>query len=520
MPRRIATSVSSTRRSPPWLAGAAGRRAFELWLALLTVACIAPIWLFRFLPMQDYPQHLFISFVLATYDDPRFNWQQYYDVVSRLGPYTLTYSLTKWLAAAFGIEIAGKLLASAYFLLLATVVVVAAREHGRDRVPWPLLLLFPLSFTPVYYLGFQAYLLSLPILILSLLHLEVWVPRGLGVKDLAIHASLLALLVLLHPFSVLVFLAFSSWAALFHVRVPSELLRAVAPPAILTALLAIWYWRAATAPAPPGIQWSVRWWGAAEIVEFFLLPFTGMRITHGIDSRIVLVWCALAGLLGWYLFRSWSQSRFSKKKLGFLVLSMFGYAVLPFWFGYYGYLNLRLGAVVYLLLPISIASIRLPPVAGHACAVVALGLVIVAARNHREVSRETEEIVPLFARMEKNATVFPLYIDAGTRVLDSRYFYQLHAHDHFYYHTLVGGGGGPRLWSLFLPVVVRDPQALPDFTRPTTREGRRQLPSGYRYVLVRGERSGQWPGALSPLRPVARSGRWALFEDPDPAGNR
>lgn len=502
------------------LAGDRARRAFARWLGLLTLACIAPIWLFRFLPMQDYPQHLFLSFVLATYDDPRFDWPHYYEVVSRFGPYTLSYSLTRWLAALLDIETAGKLLASAYFLLLATVAVVAAREHGRDRVPWPLLLLFPLSFSPVYYLGFQAYLLSLPILILSVLHLERWVSKGLGAKDLLIHVSLLALLFLLHPFSVLVFLAFSSLATLFHVRVPSELSRAVAPPAILAALLAIWYWSTSGSPPSPGMEWRVRWWHLADVAEFFLLPFGGMRITHGIDSGVVLVWCALAGLIGSCWLRSWSQTRFPKRILGFLLLSMLGYAALPFWLGYYGYFNLRLGALVYLLLPIAIASIRLPPAAGHACAVAALGLVIIAAKNHREVSRETEEILPLLESMEKNATVFPLYIDAGARALDSRYFYQLHGHDHFYYHVLVGGGGTPHLFaSPFLPVVVRDPSRLPDFRLPMTREQERQLRSGYRYVLVRGGRARHRPSLVAPMRLVARSGRWALFENPDPPGS-
>jgi hypothetical protein len=29
-----------------------------------------PVWRFRFPAMQDYPHHLFISYVLATFNDP------------------------------------------------------------------------------------------------------------------------------------------------------------------------------------------------------------------------------------------------------------------------------------------------------------------------------------------------------------------------------------------------------------------------------------------------------------------
>ncbi|MBI3774895.1 MAG: hypothetical protein HY273_04970 [Gammaproteobacteria bacterium] len=82
-------------------------RSFLIWVAMLTLACLWPIWAYRFLPMQDYPQHLFIAQILSTFDSPDLNWQQNYEMNPGLSAYPLTYGLLRWIAALTNIEAAG-----------------------------------------------------------------------------------------------------------------------------------------------------------------------------------------------------------------------------------------------------------------------------------------------------------------------------------------------------------------------------------------------------------------------------
>lgn len=51
---------------------------YGVCVATLVGLCMWPIWGVRFLPMQDYPQHLFLSYVLSAFDDPSMNWAVHY----------------------------------------------------------------------------------------------------------------------------------------------------------------------------------------------------------------------------------------------------------------------------------------------------------------------------------------------------------------------------------------------------------------------------------------------------------
>ncbi len=42
---------------------------FYAAVILLAALSLWPVWSVRFLPMQDYPQHLFIAYVTATFED-------------------------------------------------------------------------------------------------------------------------------------------------------------------------------------------------------------------------------------------------------------------------------------------------------------------------------------------------------------------------------------------------------------------------------------------------------------------
>ena len=60
--------------------------------------------------MQDYPQHLFMAHVAATYDMPGFNWSEYYDIRGQFGPYRATFIAQSLLGTVIGVQAAGKAL--------------------------------------------------------------------------------------------------------------------------------------------------------------------------------------------------------------------------------------------------------------------------------------------------------------------------------------------------------------------------------------------------------------------------
>lgn len=490
--------------------GAAGRRSFRIWALVLTAACLWPIWTNRLLPMQDYPQHLFIAELLRTFGDPSFDWARHYVVDPGWGSYSLVYASLGVLGGAVGIEIAGKILVSLYVALLAALVARASREHP-GHVPWPLLLIFPLAFNQTYFYGFLSYLLSIPILFLALLAYETWERAERGRGALLAVSILLGLLFLAHPYSVLVFLAWSGVIVSCRLREGARWRRAFAPALVLAAVFAAWYLLDAQRGGGEVHPSSVRWMSASQVLTFFALPFTGMRLTRGVDLLALGAWAAVAVLLVVGATRR-APSRTNRLRLGLFLVSAAGYLALPFWFSHYSYFNLRLAPIVCLLGVLLLGSIRMDAARGHACAALALLLVLDANETQARVSQESGEILPLLARMERNAPVLPVFGDVGTAVLDPVFFYQLHGHEHFYYHVLVGGGVNPELFaSPLLPLRFR-PGARPPKPDPARGPSWRRVIRAYRYVLVRGdERSRARVARLATFR--GSSGHWALYEN-------
>ena len=54
-------STHPTRSASATLTSPTEWRFFYLALAGLTILALIPVWAYRFLPMQDYPQHLYLA---------------------------------------------------------------------------------------------------------------------------------------------------------------------------------------------------------------------------------------------------------------------------------------------------------------------------------------------------------------------------------------------------------------------------------------------------------------------------
>ncbi len=490
-------------------------RSFLMWVVVLTLVCLWPLWWYRFLPMQDYPQHLFIAYVLSTFGSPDFNWQQNYELNSNWSAYALTYGLLRLFAAFTNIEVAGKLLTSLYILLMTAVVLRAARYHSVAQIPWALLLIFPFTFNQTYFLGFQSYLLSIPLLFLALMGLGDFASRPVTLRSALYQSGILFLLFLTHPFSVLTYLVFGLALALFNFSNREVFRKTVIPLLLVTAVFVVWYFISAIQANTPKYDWALRWWEGKYIASFYFTMFTGMRWFNGIDFYAVALWSAVFGLLLFFAVRAWKHVQISAPIAAFLALALLGFIMLPFWMGYYAYFNLRLAPVSYVLLAWLFSSVRLPRAAGHICAALTVALVVISINLHAKINGETEQILPILAKMEKNSAVLPLLLDSRTAVLDADIFYELHSQDHYYYHLLVGGGVNPLPFpNPMLPLHLRQ-----DRPWPTPKALEQLVPyiwqeviSKYRYVLVRTDTTQPIQQLSQFATVVIQSGPWTLLE--------
>jgi len=488
-------------------------RAFIVCLFSLAFVSMWPIWGVRFLPMQDYPQHLFISKILATYNEPAYDWHSYYTVDLRPIPYSLSYNIKNLLARVVGLETAGRILLSLNLGFIALLVALLRKRHRTAGEPWPLLLLFPFLFNQIYYMGFENYLISIPILFLCIEHLDRFADRKTSVKSITIHSLLLLLLFTAHPYSLLVYIVFCLATASLRLPDRGAFWRAIAPATILCSIFIVWYLNLFNRLDPARYaDYGLSWWPMKGTLWYYLLPFTGMRITEGPNWMVMTNWILLFAVILYEGIQGKEPFSLPAKEARLFLITLIGYVGLPFWAGYYSYFNLRLAPISYILLCIILARIPLKRSRGIILTVLAAFLVISSLNLGRAVSSETEEILPVLKKMEPNALILPLLFDASSAELDPLFFYQFHSHDHDYYHVLVGGGANPFLFpSPMLPLQFHKYVLLPF---PATPEKFTWESHGiaYRYILTRGSPQDVTARLQKESRLVLRSGKWTLFE--------
>ena len=470
----------------------------------MTVAHVALIWALRFPPMQDYPMRMFIAFAAATFDDPQFNWAQFFELHNNYGSYSFTFWFIRALAPFFGIEAAGKLFLSLYVVLTAAFALSEARR--RQTVPWALVLLLPLAFNQTYIIGFMGYFFSVPVLMLALRHLSSVTEKPLTPRRLASHLPFQTVIFLCHPFTSALYGGFGSLVCLTKRGRP--FVRAAVLAGGFCLVFALWF---LLSDSGSEFDFNPRWWPFAATVEFFALMFTGMRITGGADWTVAALWCASAGVIAYALYRvRGKRENFRPARLDtvMLALALAGYFALPFSPGApYTYFNIRLIAVVYFLGVIALSYVPMSRRAGIVLATVAAAISLQQGLLHKSLSDETGRIRPLISAMEPNATVFTSVLSGRSEYLDPQFFYQFHDHAPEYYHFLKGGGAPATL--------INNPGFPVRYRRGLDILSVRSTdPADYaccfRYIITRGDFKS--PETLGPYEKTVASGRWALFE--------
>lgn len=505
------TTLSSQHIKPAESITPLPHALFYLVIAVLTSLCLWPIWSLDFLPMQDYPQHLFISHITSHINDPALNYSQYYQSELQPGPYSFFYLALELISGIVPTVIAGKIFVSCYILLLTFLAARLARRVQGVFLPWGSLLLFPFAFHQMYFLGFTNFIISVPITILALLDLEDFIAHPMSMRSVLRHILYLILLLVGHPYMVLVYITLACAGAIFSYQEPGKLKRALLPPLVLTAIFLSWYLLQQDINArAPDSEMLLLWWPFKKALAFYFLPFTGMRWNNGVDGVAIILWGLISLLLVYGIIVRKRDQPWPWKFTLYFCLVIAGFFMLPFWVGKFAYFNLRLAPFSYLLLAILAGNIKIPRAAGLALAILSGALIMQSATLQKQVSRETAEIAPILARMPKNARILPIMFDSNTKILDPDFFHETHAHDFFYYHVLVGGGVNPYLFpNAMIPVRLKTDIHLP-IPDPDGFDWRRHG-APYQFIMTRGAPP-EFIAYMKRYADVAgESGRWLLF---------
>ena len=136
--------------------------------ALFLLGCavlIAPLWIVRYPPLLDYPNHLASSYVLAHLHDPRFQFSRWYQADWTLSPYVATDALLVMLQRLFPVEVSGRIVLSLCVVALPLSVSFFIRQvqvrPSSTRydltVPWA----FVMAYNIFFLVGFLQYCLSI-----------------------------------------------------------------------------------------------------------------------------------------------------------------------------------------------------------------------------------------------------------------------------------------------------------------------------------------------------------------------
>src|SRR5688500_5134545 len=93
----------------------------------------APLWIGRFLPLLDLPQHLAITTVLLRHADPRWQLAQYFEPQrAELTPYWGHYLALEGLGRLMPVGMAARVFLTLYVMALPWAAMALARALGRN----------------------------------------------------------------------------------------------------------------------------------------------------------------------------------------------------------------------------------------------------------------------------------------------------------------------------------------------------------------------------------------------------
>jgi len=133
--------------------------------ALCSVVALCVLWVPKYLPLADLPQHAAQISIWKHFDDPAFGFREVFEL-KYFTPYLLGYGLARVFAEFFSVLVAMKLVLTLTVLGLPLSLWRLLEVAGGDR--WWALAGFPLAFGYSFLWGFFSYVVALPLGVLYL----------------------------------------------------------------------------------------------------------------------------------------------------------------------------------------------------------------------------------------------------------------------------------------------------------------------------------------------------------------
>lgn len=481
-------------------------------VVIFTFCSLYPIWAVRFLPMQDYSEHLLQVHLLRERNNPAFDYKENFDYYSLLGPYKPFYAVTAFFSIFVPIEAAGKMSISLYILAIVLLIIKLARRSDTDFVPWGLLLFFPFAFNQQYFLGNTGYLYSLPLLVFGLFDAERASEVPLSIWSFCKSLLWQAALFLTHPFTFLIYISLMSVMVLLSLQKRTKFIRSFVILAPAVVIFILWSLAMGGNNSPGGKpEWVKPFY---HNLIFYGYIFTGMQWFDGVDKFQTVLWAITACIVMYTLYTDREHIKtLSRNFFIFFAATIIALCVLPFRWDPYTFINLRIVAVSYFFLAVLVGELRFKGLIKTVFVVLVASVLLHLVAKQTRISRETDEIVPVIEKMPSNCRILPLIFDSSATEFD-RYFFEIHRHDYDYYHILIGGGLNPYLpTNTMFPVRYKAGLNLPApyLYSPDLFRWERYAPA-YNYIIVRSPPPGFVSYMMSKTTLISESGKWFLFK--------
>ena len=118
-------------------------------IALIAILLLLPVWIVRYPPLVDYPNHLARYYILAHLQDPNLHLSQFYASRWQASPYVAVDVLAVFLQKLLPIDIVGRLILSISLLSVPLACYVFLREIDHDSrylAAWALVI----SYGPIF----------------------------------------------------------------------------------------------------------------------------------------------------------------------------------------------------------------------------------------------------------------------------------------------------------------------------------------------------------------------------------
>jgi len=288
--------------------------AFRTAFIVCSALALVPLWIGRYLPMVDMPQHAAQVAIWRDWNQTALGYSTAY-WADWFTPYLLAYGLA-WLFSWFvGALVGVKLVVTLAILALPRMVLRLLRHFGGD--PWWSLLAFPVAFGYSFGWGFFSFIVAIPI---ALWALELTFRHGR--ERSARSASLLAVVITLLFFAHILLWGFVGLVAGAVLLVEAGSLRRAAKawlPLLPSVPLAVIWMRLLQSPLedlpPRPTQWLMGWnrvlegpalilgmkptlWVTAVGLLILVFPF----MLGGRPVRAPARWIPFAAALVLYLF--------------------------------------------------------------------------------------------------------------------------------------------------------------------------------------------------------------------------